>query len=113
MGTCAVSIKKRSGLGPTGQVRIVDISLSASYATGGDTLTPGSCDLTTIDAVVLTGASPTSGVVLAVAHGATTKIKAHQDNAVAGASPLGEVAAASNQSTHTVRAVVYGDLTHI
>lgn len=113
MGTCTVAIKRRTGLAPTGTVRTVDITLSASYATGGDTLTPASLEMTTIDAVVLTGSSPTSGLALAVVHGATTKIKAYQDNAVAAAAPLGEVAAATNLSTHTVRAVVYGDLANI
>ena len=114
MGTCTVAIKKRTGLSPTGQTVVADITLSASYATGGDTLTLASLGMKAVSAVVLTGSSPTSGVALAVVHGAaeTTAplIKAYQDVTPAATAPLPEVANATNLSTHTVRAVVYGDL---
>ena len=113
MGTCTVSIKKRTGLAPTGKCVIADITLSSSYATGGDTIDPKTLELTSIDAVILSGASPTSGVVLAFAPGATNKLKAYQDVTPAATAPLPEVAAATNLSTHVVRAVIYGDLPNI
>lgn len=113
MGTATVAIRKRTGLSPTGTTVIADITLSASYATGGDTVTPASLGLVAIDAIILSGNSPTSGLVFGVSHGTPTRIKAYQDNATAAAAPLGEVAAATNLTSHTVRAIVYGDLPNI
>src|SRR5437899_13086860 len=38
MGNCTVVIKKKSPLAPAGRAVVVDITLSSSYATGGDTV---------------------------------------------------------------------------
>lgn len=117
MGNCTVTIKRRTGLTPTGQTVIADIALSTSYATGGDTLVISDLGMRSVSAVLLSGSSPTSGVALSVVHAAadTTapKIKAYQDVTPAATAPLPEVAAATNLSTHVVRAVVFGDLANV
>lgn len=118
MGNCSVVIKKAApGVAAAGLAKVIDISMSASYATGGDTLTPAQCGLKNIDAVILAGASPTSGVVLApvqpTSFGGNVLMKAYQDVTPAATAPLPEVAAATNLSTHTVRALVIGDNPHV
>lgn len=117
MGNCTVAIKRRTGISTTGQTVIADVTMSASYATGGDTLLISDLGMKSVSAVILSGASPTSGVALSVVHGAaeTTnpKIKAYQDVTPAATAPFAEVAAATNLSTHVVRAVVFGDLSNV
>lgn len=122
MGNCSVSIKRRTGLAPAGKCVIADITLSASYADAGDTLRLVDLGLTTVDAVILSGGggvpagggADTTGRVLIVAMGANPtsdpKIAAYQQGA--GAGGLTEVAATTNLSTITVRAIVYGDNFH-
>lgn len=111
MGNCTVSIKRRTGLAPAGKCVIADITLSASYAAGGDTVLLADLGLTTLDALVLSGSN--GGYTMEVVHGATPttapKIKVYEDKAVAASTPLSEEAAATNLSAITVRAVVYGD----
>ena len=117
MGNCTVALVKKTGLSPTGTCKIVDITLSTSYATGGDTVTLASLGMSGVDALVLTGTSPVSGIALAVVHGAVPstapKIKAYQDVTPAATAPLPEVANATNLSTTVVRGIVYGDLPNI
>ena len=117
MGTCTVAFKKRTGLSPTGRCVIADITLSSSYATGGDTITNASLGMSGVDAIIISGASETSGVVFAIDHPAVSstdcKIKAYQDVTPAATAPLPEVAAATNLSTHVIRALVFGDLPNI
>lgn len=122
MGNVAVAIRRRTGLTPSGKCVIADLTLSSSYADGGDTVPLASLGLTTIDALVLSGASgvpsgggaDVTGRVLQVVHGATDttapKIAAYVQGA--GAGPLTETAATTNLSTITVRAIAYGDNYH-
>lgn len=121
MGICTVSVKRRTGLAPVGKCVIADVTLSNSYADGGDTVQLSDLGLTTIDALVLSGnaAVPAAGAdvtgrVLVVIHGAAAtdnpKIAVYEQGAAAG--PLTEDAATTNNSTVTVRAIAYGDNYH-
>lgn len=119
MGTCTVAIKKRTGLTPTGRAVIADITFSASYADGGDTVTLASLELKTCSALMLSGdaavpagGADVSGRSLVVIHPAaeTTDLKIAAYVQGAGAGPLTEVAAATNMATVVVRAIAYGDL---
>lgn len=75
------------------------ITLSASYATGGDTVDfPG--DVSLADGRVMLGGVGTGRVV--EWDGANQKVKAYQDNATATAAALPEVANATNLSTIVV-----------
>lgn len=114
MGTCAVTIKKKTGIIPAGKAVVADITLSSSYADGGDTVTLASlglkrCDILMLqsDAAVPAGGADVTGRSLVVINGATPfdnpKIAAYVQGA--GAGPLTERAAASNESTVTVRAL--------
>lgn len=110
MGVCSVAIVKRAGPSPFGQSAVVDITLSSSYATGGDTVNIKDLGIgNRCSALILSGS--VNGRVLEVAHGATEftapLIQAFQDNAVAAAAALGEVAAATNLTSITVRAIAY------
>ncbi len=119
MGNCTVAIKKAApGISGAGVTKVVDITMSASYATGGDTVLLASLGLDSVDALVLTGNA--AGLALEVVHGATPstapKIKVSRDNSnatylqnVAFAEP----AAATNFSTVVVRAIAYGNNPHI
>lgn len=122
MGTCTVSIKKQTGITPTGKAVIADVTFSSSYADGGDTLTLKSLGLTTIgivicgsDAAVPAGGADVTGRSLVVNYGASEgtdpKIAAYVQGA--GAGPLTEVAAATNMSTVTFRVMAVGDLPNI
>lgn len=118
MGTCTVVIKKgpTPGLTPTGKAVIADITLSSSYADGGDTVTLKSlgldwCDMLDLgsDAAVPAGGADVTGRSLVVVYGATPgtdpKIAAYVQGA--GAGPLTETAAAVSLATVTVRAIAY------
>jgi hypothetical protein len=81
------------------------IALSASYATGGDTIDwPG--DLNVPDGGVMLGGVG-GGRVLEY-DGANQKVKAYQDNGTATAAALPEVANATNLSTVSVECWVLG-----
>jgi len=113
MGNATVAIKKRTGLVPTGAARIVDITLSSSYATRGDTVPLAALELSAVDVLVLTGGM--AGYVAEAVHtaGAAPKIRLWEDKAAAGATPFLEEANATNVSTVVVRALVIGDLPNI
>ena len=76
------------------------ITMSSSYATGGDTLDMTG-DLNPRDGRLLIGGGP--GYVLEW-DGANAKVKAYRDNGTATAAALPEVAAAVNLSTVSVEA---------
>lgn len=115
MGTCTVAIRKRTGIVPAGRAAVVDITLSSSYADGGDTVPISAlgigkrCDILMLqsDAAVPAGGADVTGRSLVVVNGATPstdpKIAVYVQGAAAG--PLTERAAASNESTVTVRAL--------
>lgn len=116
MGTCAVTIRKKTGIVPTGRAAIVDITLSASYADGGDTVPISAlgigkrCDLLMLqgDGGVPGGVgADITGRSLVVVNGATPfidpKIAVYQQGV--GAGPLTELAAAQSVATITVRAL--------
>lgn len=108
MGAVSVSIKKRTGILPTGTARIADITMSSSYATGGDTFTASQFELRSIDAILIVGA----GGRLLEPDIANSKILAYEDGAtVSGA--LDQVPAATNLSTVVARALIIGDLANI
>lgn len=113
MGNCAVTIKKKTGILPAGQGVVADVTLSSSYADGGDTVPLASlgmrrCDILMLasDGGVPAGAgADTTGRSLVVVQGATPqtapKIAAYIQGA--GAGGLTETAAGQNLSTITVR----------
>src|SRR3990172_4669530 len=115
MGNCTVAIKKRTGNAVSGKVIVADITMSTSYATGGDTVPLASLELSSIDVLMLSGNS--GGYTMEVVHGAapTTapKIKLYEDKVTAASPPLSEEANATNVSTIVVRAIAYGDNPHV
>lgn len=112
MGTVTVTPRKHSGVLPTGTGKIVDIALSSSYATGGDTLTLASLGVTRLQALILasTATSP-AGHAVEIIHGATegTNPLLRVRDAATGA----EIANATNLSAQSVRALVVGDLANV
>lgn len=73
MGICTVTTKRRNmNLGSVHGV-VADVAMSASYATGGDTLTIASLGLQTLEALIIPGTSSVLGHTLAPIHGATIK----------------------------------------
>jgi hypothetical protein len=111
MGNCVVTTKKRTGVLPTGTGRVVDIALSASYATGGDTVTLASLGVSSLNALLCGGATTPGGHAVEVIHGAadTTAPLLRIRDAATGA----QLANASDHSAQSVRALVIGDLTNI
>ena len=112
MGNCTITVKKGApGITPAGQAKIVDIALSSSYATGGDTVPLASLGFKDCNALSLCGAalSP-AGHAIEVIYGA------------AGVAPLlrirdaatgAEIANATNLSAQSIRAIAYGDNPHV
>lgn len=112
MGNCTVTIKKRSGLTPTGDAKIVDIALSSSYATGGDTVTLASLGIARINMLSLASSATTAtGHVVEVIHGAaeTTAPKLRVRDSATGV----EITNTTDLSAQTVRALVVGELANI
>ena len=111
MGTCTVTPRRHSGILPTGTGKIVDIALSASYATGGDTVTLASLGVTRLQALSIAGATSPGGHAVEVIHGATeaTAPLLRVRDAATGA----ELANASNNSAQSLRAIVFGDLPNV
>lgn len=107
MGNCTVTIKKRTGIVPTGQAVVADIALSTSYATGGDTVVlkdlalPDGCDVLVLQA----GASSPAGHALEIINGATpaTAPKIRVRDVATGV----EITATTNLSAQSVRAMGY------
>lgn len=136
MGACTVAIKKRNTTGAS-RVRVVDVTLSASYAAGGDTLTAAQLELMTVDLLI---AAPNSGLTFEYDH-ANQKLKAFYPTgstvaagttigdpiikagavAVTGTGATGpfqagrarEIDAVTNASTVTCRVMVWGDNPYI
>lgn len=109
MGTCTVTPRKLTGILPTGIGRIVDIALSSSYATGGDTVTLASLGVVRLQALQLcSSATSTAGHAVEIIHGATeaTAPLLRVRDAATGA----EIGNGTNLSAQSLRAVVYGDL---
>jgi hypothetical protein len=112
MGTCSVTIKKRDvGIGDHVEVT-ADVTMSASYATSGDTLTLASLGLKTLRALLI--CSNAKGYNLEVNHGATEVtnplIIAYQgDNTNAAAAPGIQVPNATSLATVTFRVIAKGD----
>lgn len=107
MGTCTVTIKKRD-FSRAAKVATVDIALSTSYATGGDTVNIKDCELDTLHALELcAGATTPTGHALEVIHGATEKTAPliRVRDVATGV----EITAATNLSAQTVRARAYGN----
>jgi hypothetical protein len=107
VGNCTGTIKRVYNEGPMKQT-IVDLSMSGSYATGGDTVPLSVLGLTTVEYLNLcAGTSNTLGHPLAVIHGATpqTAPKIFARDVGTGA----EVANATNLSTMVVRVIASGE----
>ena len=112
MGNCTATIKKAApGVAPAGQAKIVDIALSGSYATGGDTLLASSLGFKNVDAISLCGAalSP-AGHAVEVIYGAPGVDPKLRIRDVATGS---EISAATNLSAQSIRAIAYGDNPHV
>jgi hypothetical protein len=108
MGTCAVAIKKRDG-GIGDHVEVTaDVTLSSSYATGGDTLKISDLGLKTLRSLILCSSiAPATTRPLAVVHGATEVVDP-KIMAMVVATGIEETAA-TNLSTTIVRVVAKGD----
>lgn len=112
MGTCTVTPRRQTGVLPTGSGKVVDIALSSSYATGGDTVTLASLGVTRLQALQLcSSATSAAGHAVEVIHGATeaTAPLLRVRDVATGA----EISAATNLSAQTLRAIVYGDLPNV
>lgn len=100
MGACTVSIEQNNRYNDAERERIVAISPSASYATGGDTLAAADCQLAAINTVELE-AVDAAGSRLGIYDKANSKIKVF--------TALGtEAVNATNQSAISFRAIVRG-----
>lgn len=111
MGALAVSIKKRTGILPTGTGRIVDFTFSSSYSTGGDTFAAADLGMKSVDAVILQSNSGGYNYQVDIPN---LKILAFQgDNPNAAVAPGIQVPAATNLSAQTVKALVIGDLANV
>lgn len=112
MGNVAVALKKKAGPSPFGKSIVVDLTMSSSYATGGDTLLRSDLKAlgfgNRVSAVILSGNN--GGRVFSVNHGANEytdpKILSHEDGATVSGT-LDETPNATNLSTHTIRAIIY------
>lgn len=111
MGNCTVTIKKQSGITPTGTTRLVDIALSSSYATGGDTVTLASLGVTRIEALLINGATTPGGHAIEVIHGATatTAPLVRVRDAATGA----QLTNATDNSAQSFRGLILGDFVNI
>ena len=115
MGTCTITLRKKSGLAPTGTAVLVDVALSNSYATGGDTLSAASLTAVAalpvrkIEAVNLCSSATTpGGHSVEVIYGATetTAPLLRVRDVATGV----EITATTNLSAQSVRAIVLCDL---
>lgn len=84
---------------------IVDVTLSASYATGGDTVDFTTLGLIGTRGIALVLAAPTNAGYVAWFDQTNKKVKMFQQSAATGA--LTEVPAATNLSAVVVRCVVF------
>lgn len=111
MGNCTVTVPRRreTGITPTGVGKIVDIALSTSYATGGDTVPLASLGVSRLAALILqSGATSPAGHAIEVVNGAneaTAPLLRIRDVATGT-----EITSTTNLSAQTIRAVVYGDM---
>jgi len=106
MGNCTGTIKKKSPLTPAGKTVIVDIALSSSYATGGDTVPFSVLGVKRLSALVLqSGALSPAGHAVEVINGAnefTAPLLRIRDAATGS-----EIANATNLSAQSIRAIAY------
>lgn len=112
MGNCTVTFKKTApGVTPAGLAKIVDIALSSSYATGGDTLLNSSLGVKDCQALSLCGASlsPAGHAVEVIYGAAGVDLKLRIRDVATGA----EIGAATNLSGQTIRAIAYADNPHV
>lgn len=111
MGNCTVTLKKGTGLTTTGTAKIVDIALSTSYATGGDTVTLASLGVTRLQLLLQGGITTPGGHAVEVIHGAadTTAPLLRVRDVATGA----QLTNATDNSAQSVRALIVGDLTNI
>lgn len=111
MGNCTVTVKRRTGITPTGNTAIVDIALSSSYATGGDTVTLASLGVTRIDGLIVNSETTPGGHAVEVIHGATaTTAPLLRVRDVATGTQLTN---ATDNSAQSIRAVIYGDFANL
>jgi len=108
MGNCTVAIRRKHSGRTNGFSTIVDINLSASYATGGDTvplaaLGLGMGRLTSL--MLQSGVSSPGGHALEVVNGATEDVapKIRARDVASGA----ELTNATDQSAQSIRAEAY------
>lgn len=111
MGNCTATIKRRTGLTPTGNTVIADIALSGSYATGGDTVPLSTLGMRSISALIISGPSTPGGHAIEVIHGAaeTTAPLLRVRDVATGS----ELANASNNSAQSVRVLAIGDIANL
>jgi hypothetical protein len=110
MTACAVAIKKKdAGIGDHVEVT-ADVTLSATYTTGGDTVPIAALGLKTLRSLVLCAAHSAVAAGMrpvGVVHGATEVV---DPKLMVGVAATGvEETGGTNLSTHTVRVVAKGD----
>jgi hypothetical protein len=111
MGNCTVTLKRRTGLTTTGQGVIVDIALSTSYATGGDTVTLASLGMKSVAAIIANSQTTPAGHAVEIIHGAaeTTAPLLRVRDVATGT----QLTAATDNSAQSIRALVVGDLSNV
>lgn len=111
MGQCAFTLKKKSAVSPFGKGSIVDINLSGSYATGGDTVSRATLKAlgvlvgNRLSALILqAGASSPAGHAIEVINGASEYVDPllRVRDVATGA----EIANATNLSAQSIRALI-------
>lgn len=111
MGTCTVTVKKQGGVSPTGTAKIVEIALSASYATGGDAVTLASLGVSRLHLLDLNSNTTPGGHSVEVIHGATettAPLLRIRDTATGA-----QLTNATDNSAQSVRGIAYGDFPNI
>jgi hypothetical protein len=106
MGNCTATIKKRTGVTPAGVAIVADLALSATYATGGDTVPLSLFGVPTIDAIIFCGGATTPGghaleAIYAASPATAPKIRAR--DVATGA----ELTNGNDFSAQSVRVIVY------
>lgn len=111
MGNCTVTLKKRTGITPTGTAQLVTINLSSSYATNGDTLTRASLGVSQLHGVILGSATSPAGHAVEFVPGANdgTDPKIRVRDVATGT----EITSTTNLSAQSIQALVIADFPNV
>lgn len=105
----SVSIKKRTGLTPTGRAVVADVTFDSSYPAGGEPYTAAMFGLSKIDMMLVSGgalASSTTGLLCFADH-TNSKLMLFGMAAAAGVGTALTETNTANQSATVVRVLAY------